>query len=83
MANKIFDFSDLNGKVGVITGGAGIIGYAISEAMVSTGIKTAIIDIDREAAKIQPENFPLNLMQIVLGLKPMFSISNRSLMQRK
>ena len=45
-----FDFSDLKGKVAVITGGAGVIGYAICEAMVSSGIKTAIIDINMEAA---------------------------------
>ncbi len=47
----IFDFSDLKGKVAVITGGAGIIGYAICEAMVSSGIRTAIIDINKEAAE--------------------------------
>ncbi|MFA5972256.1 MAG: SDR family oxidoreductase [Lentimicrobiaceae bacterium] len=46
----IFDFSDLRGKVAVITGGAGVIGYAICEAMASSGIRTAIIDINKEAA---------------------------------
>jgi NAD(P)-dependent dehydrogenase (short-subunit alcohol dehydrogenase family) len=46
-----FDFSDLKGKVAVITGGAGVIGYAVCEAMASTGIKTAIIDINKEAAE--------------------------------
>jgi NAD(P)-dependent dehydrogenase (short-subunit alcohol dehydrogenase family) len=46
----IFDFSDLKGKVAVITGGAGVIGYAVCEAMASSGIKTAIIDINKEAA---------------------------------
>jgi NAD(P)-dependent dehydrogenase (short-subunit alcohol dehydrogenase family) len=45
-----FDFSDLKGKVAVITGGAGVIGYSICEAMVSAGIRTAIIDINKEAA---------------------------------
>lgn len=47
----IFDFSDLKGKVAVITGGAGVIGYAICEAMASSGINTAIIDINKEAAE--------------------------------
>jgi len=47
----IFDFSDLKGKVAVITGGAGVIGYAVCEAMASSGIKTAIIDINKEAAE--------------------------------
>jgi NAD(P)-dependent dehydrogenase (short-subunit alcohol dehydrogenase family) len=45
-----FDFSDLKGKVCAITGGAGIIGRAISEALASSGIKIAIIDINLEAA---------------------------------
>lgn len=47
----IFDFSDLKDRVAVITGGAGIIGYAICEAMASSGIRTAIIDINKEAAE--------------------------------
>jgi len=46
-----FDFSDLKGKVAVITGGAGVIGYAICEAMAASGIKIAIIDINKEAAE--------------------------------
>lgn len=45
-----FDFSDLKGKVAVITGGSGVLGYAISEAIVSAGIKTAIIGRNKEAA---------------------------------
>jgi len=46
----IFDFSDLKGRVAVITGGAGVLGFAISEAMVSAGIKTAIIGRNKEVA---------------------------------
>jgi NAD(P)-dependent dehydrogenase (short-subunit alcohol dehydrogenase family) len=53
----IFDFSDLKGKVAVITGGAGVIGYAICEAMVSAGIRTAIIDIDKQAADSAAKHF--------------------------
>jgi len=45
-----FDFSDLKGKVAVITGGYGVLGFAMSEAMVSAGIKTAIIGRNKEAA---------------------------------
>jgi NAD(P)-dependent dehydrogenase (short-subunit alcohol dehydrogenase family) len=48
---KNFNFSDLKGKVCVITGGAGIIGQAICEALVHAGIKTAIIDLNLEAAE--------------------------------
>ena len=46
-----FNFLDLAGKVAVITGGAGVIGFAMCEAMASSGIKTAIIDINKEAAE--------------------------------
>ena len=45
------NFDNLKGKTIVVTGGAGVIGYAICEALVSTGLKTAIIDINEEAAK--------------------------------
>jgi len=48
----ILDFSDLVGKVAVITGGSGLLGYAMSEAMVSAGIKTAIIGCNKETAEI-------------------------------
>jgi NAD(P)-dependent dehydrogenase (short-subunit alcohol dehydrogenase family) len=44
------DFSDLKNKVCVITGGAGIIGRAICEALAAAGIKTAIVDRDLEKA---------------------------------
>ena len=45
------DFSDVKGKVCVITGGAGIIGQAICEALAIAGIKTAVIDLNRDAAE--------------------------------
>lgn len=53
-------FNDLNGKVCAITGGAGVIGSAISKALAGAGIKTAILDINLEmaektAAEIQKE----------------------------
>ncbi len=47
---KKFDFSDLKEKVCVITGGAGIIGQALCDALAAAGIKTAIIDLNLEAA---------------------------------
>ncbi len=47
---KKYDFSDLKGKVCVITGGAGIIGQALCDALAAAGIKTAIIDLNLEAA---------------------------------
>jgi NAD(P)-dependent dehydrogenase (short-subunit alcohol dehydrogenase family) len=53
-------FSDLNGKVCVITGGAGVIGLALVKAMASVGVKIAIADInktvaDKVAAEISAE----------------------------
>ena len=48
MANN--SFSDLNGKVCVITGGGGVIGTAIAEALASAGVKVAILDIREDVA---------------------------------
>ena len=45
-----FSFPDLKDKVCVITGGAGIIGTAIVEALASAGIKTAILDLREDLA---------------------------------
>jgi NAD(P)-dependent dehydrogenase (short-subunit alcohol dehydrogenase family) len=44
------DFSGLKDKVCVITGGAGVIGRSICEALAVSGIKTAIIDLNPESA---------------------------------
>jgi len=43
-------FNDLQNKVCVITGGAGVIGSAMVEAMASLGVKIAIADINKEVA---------------------------------
>jgi NAD(P)-dependent dehydrogenase (short-subunit alcohol dehydrogenase family) len=43
-------FSDLKGKVCVITGGGGVIGTAICEALVSAGTRTVILDIREDVA---------------------------------
>lgn len=44
-------FEDLKGKVCVMTGGAGIIGATLAHGLAQAGIKTAIVDINEEAAK--------------------------------
>jgi NAD(P)-dependent dehydrogenase (short-subunit alcohol dehydrogenase family) len=44
-------FNDLNGKVCVITGGAGVIGSAMVKALASVGVKIAIADINKEVAE--------------------------------
>lgn len=43
-------FSDLKGKVCVITGGAGVIGKAIVDVLAASGVKTAILDLREEVA---------------------------------
>jgi NAD(P)-dependent dehydrogenase (short-subunit alcohol dehydrogenase family) len=43
-----FDFSHLNEKVCVITGGSGVLGKAITEGLLKCGIKTAIIGTNPE-----------------------------------
>lgn len=45
-----FVLPGLTGRVCVITGGAGIIGQAICESLAASGIKTAILDINSDAA---------------------------------
>lgn len=41
---------DLSGKVAVVTGGAGIIGAAVCRAMVASGARVAVVDLDGSAA---------------------------------
>lgn len=65
----IFDFSDLKGKVGVITGGSGVLGYALSEAMVSAGIKTAIVGRNKEAAENAAKQLSHNYKVDCIGVK--------------
>jgi len=45
-----FTFDDLNGKVCVLTGGAGVIGASLVRGLASAGVKTAIVDLNEEAA---------------------------------
>lgn len=46
----ITDFSDLKGKNCAVTGGAGVIGKALIEALSGAGVNTAILDLDAKAA---------------------------------
>jgi NAD(P)-dependent dehydrogenase (short-subunit alcohol dehydrogenase family) len=43
-------FNDLKDKVCVLTGGAGVIGASIAKGLASVGVKTAIVDLNKEAA---------------------------------
>lgn len=44
------DLTGLTGRVCIITGGAGIIGRAICQSLAAAGIKSAILDINHDAA---------------------------------
>lgn len=44
-------FNDLKDKVCVITGGAGVIGAALSRGLASVGAKTAILEVNDDAAR--------------------------------
>jgi NAD(P)-dependent dehydrogenase (short-subunit alcohol dehydrogenase family) len=44
-------FDDLNNKVCVITGGAGVLGTVIAKGLASVGVITAIVDINKEMAE--------------------------------
>ena len=48
---KPISFNDLNGKVCVITGGAGVLGVEMVKALASVGVKIAIADINKELAE--------------------------------
>lgn len=50
--SRTFNFSGLSGKVCVITGGAGVLGRSIAKGLVANGIRTAILDINPESAKM-------------------------------
>lgn len=50
------NFDDLNNKVCVITGGAGVIGTSIAASLASCGIKTAIVDrLESDAISLADE----------------------------
>ena len=62
-------FEDLHDKVCVITGGAGVIGSAISKGLSATGMKTVILDINRELAEKVATEIQAETGVDVLGLE--------------
>ena len=44
-----FNFNDLNNKVAVVTGGSGVIGIAIVEALTQVGVNVAILNRNKES----------------------------------
>jgi NAD(P)-dependent dehydrogenase (short-subunit alcohol dehydrogenase family) len=66
---KHVDFSDLKGKVCVITGGAGVIGQALCEALAAAGIRTAIVDLNLEAAQKVAEGLTKKHGTVCMGVQ--------------
>lgn len=64
-----FDFADLRDKVCVITGGAGIIGQAVCEALAAGGIKTAITDLDLNKAVTMAEGLTARFGTRCIGVQ--------------
>lgn len=62
-------FNDLNGKVCVITGGAGVIGSAMVKAMASVGVKIAIADINKTVADQVADEISKEFNTRVIGVE--------------
>ena len=66
---KKISFNDLNGKVCVITGGAGVIGISIVKALASVGTKVAIVDLNEDLAKKVAAEISEEFDAVVIGVK--------------
>ena len=62
-------FNDLNGKVCVITGGAGVLGTAMVKALASVGMKIAIADINKEVADSVAAEIAKEFNATVIGVE--------------
>ena len=62
-------FNDLNGKVCVITGGAGVIGSSMVKAMASVGVKIAIADINKLVADKVADEISKEFNTQVIGVE--------------
>ncbi|GET23777.1 SDR family oxidoreductase [Prolixibacter sp. NT017] len=66
---KNFTFDDLNGKVCVVTGGAGVIGKAIVSALATVGAKVAIVSRGEEKGKQVAEEISRETGGTVIWIK--------------
>jgi NAD(P)-dependent dehydrogenase (short-subunit alcohol dehydrogenase family) len=62
-------FDDLNGKVVVITGGAGVICQSLAQGFATLGMKTVIADLDEESAKKVAMEIHLATGSFSMGVK--------------
>ena len=51
-ASSQYDFSSLNGKTAIITGGAGILGKHFSKGLASCGSHVVVVDLNKNEAEI-------------------------------
>ena len=63
-----FNFEHLKGKTCIITGGGGILGASMAEALAAAGINLAILDINPEAAKSLAERITAQFNVKALGI---------------
>ena len=66
---KKISFDDLQGKVCVITGGAGVIGTSIVKALASVGTKIAIVDLNEDLAKKVAAEISEEFDAVIIGVK--------------
>jgi len=66
---KKLSFDDLNGKVCVITGGAGVIGISLIKALASVGTKVAIVDLNEDLAKEIAAELSKEFNAEIIGVK--------------
>ncbi len=59
--------NDLRGKCCVITGGAGVIGSSLVEALANAGVKTAIVDLNGDLAVSKAKEISSSTGGIVIG----------------
>jgi len=62
------DFSDLKGKVAVMTGGTGVIGRSLAEALAGAGVKLAIAGRDKAKAQAIAAEVSAKTSGTVIGL---------------
>ncbi len=77
--NKL-SFDDLNGKVCVITGGAGVLGSSLVKAMASVGMKIAIADINKEVAESVAAEIAKEYNAEVIGIEA--NVLNRESLEK-
>lgn len=66
---KKISFNDLQDKVCVITGGAGVIGQSLVRALASVGVKIAIVDLNESLAQEVAAEISSEFNATIIGVK--------------